>query len=266
MSVDRTSDVVADRSVSGREIDALLVDGFVVRPGVIDESDAQALGAQLLVLASEERREHGTRPIPGNGYYLRELAWKHPAFHRFVRWSETILTARALLGPRVRVALDARLVAAGSTGAGTGWHIHTPPDDSGAPWASVPHTMACLLYLDSVSESEGALEVIPGSHRRRWEPHEAQCSADAGEVVSLLPRRGDLILTHGNLWHRAAPALSSAGMRRVLFVGYGPAWMILDPAVAGQPLRLPRLVDSIDWPGATPPAQEQADLLGEFRW
>lgn len=255
-----------DRPADQADVDQLEEQGFIVRRRVVSNGEADHLAAGIMALASQELGRESYRPIPGNGYYVRRLHWKDERFHPYVRWPETILLARAMLGPRVRVALDAR-IADREPGSGVDWHIHTPPPELRAPWATTAQTMACLLYLDDVRTTEGSLALVPGSHREHWTTDDAAAAEVAERAVHLTPQKGDLVVTHGNLWHRTVPSTAGSAPRRVLFVGYGPAWMILDARVAGQPDRVERRVASITWPdGAAPDPDEQDDLLGRFRW
>lgn len=249
------------------EVERLVNDGYELRAGVIDQRLAAELGEIVDEIARSERTDFGTSYVTGNGYYVRNLIWKDKRFHRFIRWPETIEFARALIGPRVRVAIDARIAGDGDGRAEIPWHIHTPANEGTHPWASEPQTMACLLYLDNVGELEGALAVLPGSHRRRLSADLAHQEALAGNEVLLFPQRGDMIITHGNLWHRTVAARPGHRPRRVLFVGYGPAWLTLDPDVQGQPRDIPHRIDTIEWPpGDRPDPREEDDLLGRFRW
>ena len=47
----------------------------------------------------------------------------------------------------------------------TPWHQHlrVVPDPV-PPWFSRPHAIDCLIYLDDLNDSTGALAVVPGSH------------------------------------------------------------------------------------------------------
>lgn len=245
----------------------LLSDGYVFRSEVINADLAVELGNVIDRIALTEQRCYGTSPVEGNGYYVRDLIWKDERFHRFICWEETLDVARTLIGPRLRVAIDARVAGDSHGATEVPWHIHTPAAATDHPWATEPQTMACLVYLDDVTELEGALGVLPGSHIRRLTAKRASEESAAGGEVLLYPSRGDLVIMHGNLWHRVVAARRGRGARRVLFVGYGPAWMTLDPAVQGQPDQLPRPVKTINWPdGGRIDKQEQDDLLGRFRW
>ena len=88
-----------------------------------------------------------------------------------------------------------------------------------------PATLDVLLYLDDLTDLNGPLCVVPGSHL--WTDRDLESGVfddQPGQVVLRLPA-GSAVLTHGSLWHRALPTRAGGTMRRLLLFGYGPAWL-----------------------------------------
>jgi hypothetical protein len=101
----------------------------------------------------------------------------------------------------------------------TGWttkggvpHV-LPPD------RVLQQLLVLRLHLDDCPADQGALAVLPGSHRAgRRSP--AELAALRAEQFTVVPaNRGDLVLMRPLLVHRSAPT-ANAGRRRVLHVVY----------------------------------------------
>ena len=83
-------------------------------------------------------------------------------------------------------------------GKGQAWHQDCPPDNAQA------FNLNRLFYTEHVSAADGAIVIVPGSHRLgRIPPGESQESLP-GELV-LEPRAGTLVLLHGHVFHRVTP-------------------------------------------------------------
>jgi ectoine hydroxylase-related dioxygenase (phytanoyl-CoA dioxygenase family) len=80
-----------------------------------------------------------------------------------------------------------------------------------------------LLYPRDITHADGAVVVVPGSHRRGTIPagggrDEAQ-EAMPGEIV-LTPRAGTLVLIHGWTWHRVTGNHSGRDRTSINFRAY----------------------------------------------
>ena len=106
------------------------------------------------------------------------------------------------------------------------WHFHQNLIPDPLPrWFSRPQTMDALLYLDDLTDLNGPLCVLPGSHRHIGEDLSTGRFDDlSGQVVLQVPA-GSVVMFHGSLWHRALPTRPGGTMRRLLIMGIGPAWM-----------------------------------------
>ena len=86
-------------------------------------------------------------------------------------------------------------------GKGQAWHQDCPPDDPSQ------FNLNRLFYLQDTEVDDGAVVVVPGSHRMgRISPGAPQAPIP-GEVM-LTPRAGTLVLLHGHLYHRVTPNVS----------------------------------------------------------
>lgn len=208
------------------EIQAFVRDGYLVRRNLIDAPTIQKLRDALAeVIEHDGHIERGGGKAFG-GIFLRHLMDKHPAFLGFLNFAPTLSVARAVFGPQVQHrGFTARVCYPDAPEQQTEWHFHQRlvPDPL-PPLFSRPVTMDVLLYLDEVTEQNGPLQVIPGSHNFL----ETDLAADDFEpkenAVTLQLPAGSAVLTHGSLWHRALPTQPGCGMRRLLLFGYGPTW------------------------------------------
>lgn len=92
----------------------------------------------------------------------------------------------------------------------------TPRDTETTPFAGC----IAYLYLDDSTPENGALRVIPGSHRRLGPP-EAQMDVRrrSSDEIQVPARRGDLIVMNIQTWHAGA-ANVNGDRRRVIAVNY----------------------------------------------
>jgi hypothetical protein len=111
-----------------------------------------------------------------------------------------------------------------------------------------------------VGRDEGPLVVLPGSHRDHTRTFPYHGSPDVEGQVVLAPDKGDMVLIHSNLWHRTVPTSAACRRRRLVIVGYDPAW--LNTAVPGAPApERPLTRHMLDSP--EPSIRE---LVGGFVW
>ncbi|WP_242901052.1 phytanoyl-CoA dioxygenase family protein [Actinomadura terrae] len=250
-----------ETSASQEELDTLVRSGYLVLRGLLDGAISDVLAQAVLRLAEAEADRPEAESLPGDSIYLRALLDKDAVFHPLLRLEPPLSIARTLLGPQVWVDLEARLNHAGRPGVAVPWHAHLPVIPDPLPVLfSYPHQIHCLVYLDRITEKEGALCLLPGSHLGRDPRFPLGDQNDRPDQVELFFEPGDAVLIHANLWHRTVPSSADAGYRRLLLLGYVPSWVRSDISrgvVAERPLKaeLARDADA-----------ETRELLGEFEW
>ena len=91
------------------------------------------------------------------------------------------------------------------------------------PVSLLENVLTLRLHVDECNERNGALRVVPGSHRLgRLAADEAGRAKEArGEVYVRVPRGGAMIMKP--LLLHASSKASIGGMRRVLHFVFGPA-------------------------------------------
>lgn len=86
-------------------------------------------------------------------------------------------------------------------GQGQAWHQDCPADDSTA------FNLNRLIYTDDITLADGAIVVVPGSHKLGRIPPGGHQDRMEGEVV-LAPSAGTLIFLNGHVFHRVTPNLN----------------------------------------------------------
>lgn len=82
---------------------------------------------------------------------------------------------------------------------GQAWHQDCPPDDP------QQYNLNRLVYTMDIDEQVGGeVLVMPGSHRLGKLPI-GEVNEDFSEQVTLMPKKGTLVIIHGHTWHRVLP-------------------------------------------------------------
>jgi hypothetical protein len=152
---------------------------------------------------------------------------KHPAFLEFLQFAPVLSVARAMFGPQVFMrGFTGRVCYPDDPNQEVEWHFHQNLIPDPLPrWFSRPQTMDALLYLDDLTDLNGPLCVLPGSHKRiDTDLGTGRFEDLPGQVVLHVPA-GSVVMFHGSLWHRALPTQPGGTERRLLIMGIGPAWM-----------------------------------------
>jgi len=243
------------------EIAAFTRDGFLVRERLFDAGHTARLRTALDEVAQRET-EGGANSVNVSaqfgGLFLRHLMDKHEAFLELFRFQPTLSIARAMLGPQVQLLpLTARISYPSEYRQQTHWHFHQRviPDPL-PPFFCRPHVIDCLIYLDNVTEENGPLLVLPGTHDRIHNNLPADDWADKPGQIKLTPPAGSVVMIHGATWHRAMPTTPLGSKRRLLILPYGAAWLKL-PTFGTRPPDglMQRLYENADG--------ETLELLGE---
>ncbi|HWD39744.1 MAG TPA: phytanoyl-CoA dioxygenase family protein [Fimbriimonas sp.] len=209
--------------ISEEDVARFADDGYIHLPAALTEDQCKRLREATDSVASKEGAKAGA-----GGFFLRHLMDKDEAFLELLNHPLFLPIARIMLGPMVRVLpVTARVAVPGEPNQSVEWHIHQRLVPRPLPpFFSQPVALDTLIYLDDVDEETGPLQVVPGSHRITQEEIPNK-SADQPGQVTLMPKAGDAIMTHGNVWHRALPTTEKGRRRRLIIFPFGPAWVAL---------------------------------------
>jgi len=190
----------------------------------------------------------------------------HPAYAALVRHPGIIAALQCLIGPDIRFDQSKLNMKSGGFGSPVDWH---------QDWAFYPHTnddlAAVGIMIDDADVENGAMLVLPGSHRGPIYDHHADgrfCGAidvsrsglDVSGAMPLAGRAGSITIHHARLVHGSATNFSNRP-RRFLLHQYraADAWPLirrpntweewsallvagketLEPRLAQVPVRLP---------------------------
>jgi hypothetical protein len=125
------------------------------------------------------------------------------------------------------------------------------------------HTANCNWLLTDYTKENGALAVVPGSHRRTHRPDVFKLEG-VDEAIPIEAPAGSLVVFHGNLWHGAFPR-TNPGLRLTLSAYYSRTYLqvnedyraaITDDVLARNPKRLAMLLgfgEPFGWTSADGP-------------
>ena len=104
------------------------------------------------------------------------------------------------------------------------WHRDGPwpVDPEGTPIGSIPGQINCGYYLDELTEENGPIAVVPGSHKALFKP--PSLDIDFPDQKLILARPGQAIIFNGWLYHRGL-GNKSKFKRRVCLMCYQNSWM-----------------------------------------
>ena len=213
---------------SPEEIQHFVEQGFLYRDQLFPAGLVSRLRLALDEVAEMERTRGNADSTDARfgGLFIRHLYDKHPAFPELIDYPPMVSVARALLGPAVQSRLSARISVPGQLNQQTQWHYHQAlvMPDPAPPLANFPHSIDILVYLDDVTEANGPLALVPGSHRFGREIAEDDYS-DKPDQKTLCLTAGDGVFIHNNLWHRGLPTRPDGTLRRLLAFSYSPVWL-----------------------------------------
>ncbi len=192
--------------------------GYVKLPGAVAPAVRERLVARMEELFAEEGERAGSefKQEPG-ARRLANLVDKDPLFADCIAWPQLLAYVAAVLGERFKLSsLNAR---SASPGNGVDQPLHA--DGGSLPDAQGSWVCNLLWMLDDFHADNGALRVVPGSHRAGRLPGEALADplAPHPQQVLITGRAGDLLVMNAHLWHGGL-ANRTANVRRALHVYY----------------------------------------------
>ncbi|MFD3705669.1 phytanoyl-CoA dioxygenase family protein [Nocardia sp. NPDC058658] len=204
--------------------------GYYVSPIRVDDDLIDILrvasdnAVRAVVMSPAENNYRHGDGDRGFGYVRRiENLWTlDPAFASLLVHRPIIETAEAAIGARA-MPVNAQLIIKGARESGSlNWHFD--PDPVGKPRPADDYVLA--VYLEDSSSRNGAIQVVPGSHRwsfkRRigWLREHPQIASDpAAEAVELSCPAGTICLHERGILHGSPPNRTD-GQRRTIYVHY----------------------------------------------
>ena len=194
-------------------------DGFLVFERAIEPDVVQ----QLIEVVDQVAGAH-PKFSPGRYFRIDRIVETSPLFAGLIDHPRHVGLAYDLYGELLKLHLSEMFVRPPG-GKTTEWH----PDGARAlPYRTfspqLPLQVRVGYWLTDVIEPEqGALVVMPGSHRHQYLDQYNTQEKAPGEKPVLLPA-GSITLHHCDLWHRVE-ANSSSSIRKNLYLSYCPSWI-----------------------------------------
>lgn len=208
--------------VDGR-LDQLRDEGWTVVPSVFSSTECEVILEHIEAAAF--RLDLG-RPEDGQMVYRPMLHLADPFLQQVAtdpRWAGIVVPA---VGPDVRLYWEQCVAKPPGAGTELPWH-----QDNGYTPLDPEEYLTCWLALDDADEANGAMQLLPGSHRWGTVPHRDDKAKnpyfrvgydgdDAGVLVPL--RRGDVLVFSSLAMHRSGPNRSDRD-RRAWIIQFCPS-------------------------------------------
>ncbi|MBM7566815.1 phytanoyl-CoA dioxygenase family protein [Paenibacillus sacheonensis] len=200
--------------------------GFTLVRNVLSEEFVDAYRIEF-------EREFTEKPHDGYGDTLRTKMFERgDSFLRMIDRPEAVAFAEAVLGKNCHMFSNNGLYTKPGTGIDF-WHVdedlffEIPEGALLDPRIQMPCFMfSAMYYLQDVTEDMGPTQLVPGSHRSGREPASPKETPyyNGQGPVSILAKKGDMLLFNGQTWHRGAKNESDR-VRMVQQVTYGRRWV-----------------------------------------
>jgi phytanoyl-CoA hydroxylase len=206
--------------ISAKQVDSYKERGYVVVEDVVDAAMRDSAKAVVAELIDKARGltthndvydlEPSHTPDQPRVRRIKKPTVVHPIFDQLVKSPNMVAILKALLGPNVRLHGSKLNMKDPEYGSPVEWH---------QDWAFYPHTnddiLAIGVMLEDIDEENGALLVIPGSHRGAVYDHHVDgrfCGAmdptrnelDFSKAVSCTGKAGACSFHHVRLVHGSA--------------------------------------------------------------
>jgi len=277
--------------ISDHDVQFYRDNGFLVVENVLSADEVAALRTETEALVAQSATVTANNEIydledshTSAEPRVRRIKTPHkfmPSAGILPRNPKLISLLTRLIGPGVRLDTSKLNLKAAGFGAAVEWH---------QDWAFYPHTnddlLAVGVLLDDVDDSNGPLQVLPGSHKGPVYDHHADgyfcgamdpenCDIDFSKAVSLTGPAGSMSFHHVRTVHGSALNHSSRPRRLLLYQFTAvDAWPLvqkvddlkaydemivageatLEPRLAAVPVRLP-----------LPPAPHQGSIYENQR-
>ncbi|MBM3670400.1 MAG: phytanoyl-CoA dioxygenase family protein [Actinobacteria bacterium] len=220
-------------------------DGFLVIPDAISPEDIAELQAVTSEFVERSRTvtEHTevfdlepahTPEKPLLRRVKTPEKW-HPTYARMVRHPKILGALEDLWGTGIRYQTSKLNMKVAGYGSSLEWH---------QDWAFYPHTNEDLavvgIMIDDIDEDNGAMMIVPGSHRGPIEDHSydgiftggidpTKAQADFSKAISVCGKAGSISIHHVRAIH-GGPANRSGRDRRYFLLQYtaADAWPLMD--------------------------------------
>jgi len=168
--------------------------GYVVLPGLLSAADLASFRARIDELYAEEGDRAGSefKQEPG-ARRLANLVDKGEIFEKVIETPAVLACVEAVLGTDFK--LSSLNVRSADPGCGA-QPLHV--DGGELPDARGYAVCNSVWMLDDFTASNGALRIVPGSHRRQRLPSPGE---KADDEILVAGRAGTVVVMNAHMWH-----------------------------------------------------------------
>lgn len=187
-----------------QNVEELDAQGYTILPGAMPESVLERARAALLARAERQLGrpfDINTETDLAGMVFLHYMLYDDPVFEEILLEPKPLALITYLLGESCL--LSSMGCHFRAPGGDQGLPIHAD-NANGAPAPFPPYSqVANINYaLTPYSKEEGALVMIPGSHKRGRHPRPDETAVTGeGDQVTINLKPGDAAIWHGNVWH-----------------------------------------------------------------
>jgi ectoine hydroxylase-related dioxygenase (phytanoyl-CoA dioxygenase family) len=230
--------------ITRQQVEQYREEGYLVVAGLLDPELVAGLqsATDSFIEESRKRTESTDALELGTGHsaespYVRRIKSPHkhhPAYRRAIMEGKVVDVLTQLIGPDIRLHGSKLNLKMASKGDPVEWH---------QDWAFLPHTnddvCAVGIAIDDVTDENGPLNVLPGSHKGPIFDHHYEGRFGGGidpdtpgiDFSSAAPMKGPagtVTFHHVRAVHGSAPNLSTRP-RRMIFANYAAvdAWPLV---------------------------------------
>jgi ectoine hydroxylase-related dioxygenase (phytanoyl-CoA dioxygenase family) len=213
-------------------IDRIRQEGYVILPNVLSSAEVAETRREL----APHLDHFGRNPFEGE-YTQRAYALlaKAPSIARMVEHPAVLALVDQMLSPTY---LLWGAIAINVHPGETAQAFHCDDDAGAPPRPRAPQGISTMWALDDFEETNGATEIVPGSHL--WGPDEYPGEDDPRALKARMPA-GSVMVWAGSLFHRGS-ANESNGCRLGITLQYSEPWLrqienmvlAVPPATAAQ--------------------------------
>jgi phytanoyl-CoA hydroxylase len=271
--------------ITPKQIEFYKENGYIVVEDVVDAATREAMKAVIADLIAKATGltthneiydlEPSHTPERPRVRRIKKPTLVHPVFDRVVKSPSMVSILTALLGPNVRLHGSKLNMKDPEYGSPVEWH---------QDWAFYPHTnddlLAIGVMLEDITEDNGPLLVLPGTHRGPVQNHHVDgyfCGAidptsaklDFSRMVACPGKAGSCSFHHVRLVHGSAENTSNRPRPLMLYeCGAADAWPLVNwtnldefnsRMICGQPTLEPRL-EKVPVRMPFPPALKQGSI------
>ena len=213
------------------QIDSYHVNGYLAVKNVLSDDELESLRQVTDDYVEQSRQvtksdsifdlEPGHTPESPKLRRIKQPASQHPIYGDTMRHAGALDILAQLIGPNIRAIGNKLNMKSGAFGSPVEWH---------QDWAFFPHTnndvLAIGICLDDMTEANGCLMVMPGSHKGRILDHHqdgyfvgavTEPDFDDSAAARIEIPAGGMSIHHARALHGSLPNLSSQSRRLLLF-------------------------------------------------